>query len=64
MEQQTTIKDNWNSIEPKKSLRVIRPPVNLEEHITLLSYVYVIKQQKFVDMDNPENTFAHVFLQQ
>jgi len=37
MEQQTTIKDNWNSIEPKKSLRVIRPPVNLEEHITLLS---------------------------
>jgi len=58
MEQQSTIKDNWNNIEPKKSLRVIRPPVNLEEHITLLSYVYVIKQQKFVDMDNPENTFT------
>jgi hypothetical protein len=55
MEQNLT---QWNKIEPKKSIRVIKPPKNQEDYLTLLSYVYVIKQQKFVDIDNPENTFT------
>ena len=57
---ENTLQNNsqWNNIEKDKSLRLIKSTTRLEEWVLLLSYVYVIKQKKFVDMDNPENTFT------